>query len=505
MGRFYREARAAAAVEHPNIVRAYDVDNDGDIHFLVMEFVEGHDLQKIVDSGGVLPYETAVEYVRQAAAGLAHAHSVGLVHRDIKPANLLVDLKGTVKVLDMGLARFDDDDKQASLTQMHEENVLGTADYLAPEQARDSHSVDARADLYSLGCTLYFALTGHPPFNEGTLTQRLLAHQNKEPAPITNDRPDAPKDLLAIARKMMAKDVAQRYATATDVEQALTQWLIDRGAMRAGNQVFTQNRPQAARPAGPQPPTAARPAGSPPQAQRIIPKAKAADSSGAMPAVHDTLAGQNQPTTKGPAGRTPDKAGDSGLGKKVPVAKSTGSGASQGKAPDASGGFNFNIKTDDSSVLNTKYGKKPAKPGDSSAGSKSGSDKKISDTAVPTKSKVAGKDASGKAKALSDEQAAAKPAPRPKRKQGMSVKAVILMCTGILVIAVALAVGLVLVLQRDAQRTKEALEKRQQAPAAQQGGEAAPAAPAAGSPPAAAAPAAGTAGDVPIVTPLTPK
>lgn len=134
-------------------VRAYDVDNDGDNHFLVMEFVEGQDLQKIVDSGGVLPYETAAEYIRQSAAGLSHGHGVGLVHRDIKPANLLVDPKGTVKVLDMGLVRFNDDEKQASLTQMHEENVLGTADYSAPEQARDSHTVDARADIYSLGCT----------------------------------------------------------------------------------------------------------------------------------------------------------------------------------------------------------------------------------------------------------------------------------------------------------------------------------------------------------------
>jgi serine/threonine protein kinase len=515
LGRFYREARAAAAVEHANIVRAYDVDNDGDNHFLVMEFVEGQDLQKIVDSGGVLPYETAVDYARQAAAGLAHAHSVGLVHRDIKPANLLVDPKGTVKVLDMGLARFNEDEKTASLTQLHEENVLGTADYLAPEQARDSHSVDARADLYSLGCTLYFSLTGHPPFNEGTLTQRLLAHQNKEPPAVTVDRPDAPKDLLGILRKMMAKDRDQRFSTALEVEQALTQWLVDRGVMRPGGMMTPPAaRGPAARPAGAQPPTAARPGGSPPQAQRIVPKAKSADSSGAMPAVHDTLAGQNQPTTKGPAGRTPDKAGDSGLGKKVPVAKAPGSGTSQGKGADASGGFNFNIKTEDSSVLNTKYGKKPGKPGDSSTGSKSvgskpGSDKKISETSVPTKaggSKPSVKDTSGSAKALSGKPADAKPPLKPMRKKGMSVKVVIIMCTGILLLAIGLAVGLVLVLKRDAEKRKEASEKRATTPAAAQPGaetpavagptEAAPAAPAA---------AGGTAGDAPIVKPLAPK
>ncbi len=168
LARFYREARAAAALDHPNIVHAYDVDNQGDTHYLVMEYVQGLDLQQMVKQQGVLSYEAAADYIRQSAEGLAHAHKVGLIHRDVKPANLLVDAQGTVKVLDLGLARFADE-SQGSLTIAHDENVLGTADYLAPEQALNSHNVDSRADLYSLGCTLYFVLTGHPPFPEGTL------------------------------------------------------------------------------------------------------------------------------------------------------------------------------------------------------------------------------------------------------------------------------------------------------------------------------------------------
>src|SRR5574340_110943 len=153
LARFHREAQAAAALDHRNIVRAFDVDNDEGIHFLVMEYVAGRDLQTTVKEDGPLPYELAANYICQAADGLAHAHEAGLVHRDVKPANLLVDGKGVVKVLDLGLARFADESR-ASLTIVHDENVLGTADYLAPEQALNSHSVDAKADIYSLGCTL---------------------------------------------------------------------------------------------------------------------------------------------------------------------------------------------------------------------------------------------------------------------------------------------------------------------------------------------------------------
>jgi eukaryotic-like serine/threonine-protein kinase len=228
LARFHREARATAALNDPNIVKAFDVDQEGDDHFIVMEYIEGRDLQLTVQEKGPLPVEQAVEYIRQAANGLAHAHEVGLIHRDIKPANLLVDPKGVVKILDMGLAQFEDDD-QASLTVAHDEKVLGTVDYLAPEQAIDSHSVDGRADIYSLGCTLYFLLTGHPPFPEGTMPQRLLMHQTQEPVSIKRERGDVPDDLVAICAKMMAKSPGRRYQTAEDVSAVLSRWLESRG------------------------------------------------------------------------------------------------------------------------------------------------------------------------------------------------------------------------------------------------------------------------------------
>jgi len=228
LARFHREAQAAAALDHRNIVRAYAVANDGAIQYLVMEYVEGRDMQRIVKEDGPLDYPLAAEYIRQAAEGLAHAHAAGLIHRDIKPANLLVDQRGTVKLLDLGLARFTDEDK-ASLTVAYDENVLGTADYLAPEQALDSHGVDARADIYSLGCSLYYLLTAHPPFCEGTLPQRLMAHAKSPPPSIYDDRPDAPTDLVAICMKMMRKRPEERYQTAAEVAVALGNWLVLNG------------------------------------------------------------------------------------------------------------------------------------------------------------------------------------------------------------------------------------------------------------------------------------
>ncbi len=230
LARFYREAQAAARLEHPNVVRAYDIDHDGKTHYLVMEYVDGLDLQETVQQRGPLDYVSAADYTAQAAEGLYYAHQSRIIHRDIKPANLLLDKNGTVKILDMGLARFSDDE-QNSLTVAHDENVLGTADYLAPEQAINSHQVDHRADIYSLGCTLYYLLTGHPPFPEGTMAQRLMKHQMQEPEPIQRDRPDVPPELVAICKQMMSKDVNRRYQSAGDVTGALRDW-VDRARGR---------------------------------------------------------------------------------------------------------------------------------------------------------------------------------------------------------------------------------------------------------------------------------
>src|SRR6516165_10878350 len=165
--RFYREARAAAALNHTNIARAHDVDHEGSLHFLVMEYVDGSSLQEIVSKTGPLSVPRALHYLRQAALGLQHAHENGLVHRDIKPGNLLVDRQGTVKLLDMGLARFFTDKNDNLTKELNAKCILGTADYIAPEQAMDSHNADIRSDIYSLGFTGYFLLAGSSPFGEG--------------------------------------------------------------------------------------------------------------------------------------------------------------------------------------------------------------------------------------------------------------------------------------------------------------------------------------------------
>ncbi len=226
LDRFYREAQAAAALKHPNIVIAHDFGREGQTHFLVMEYVEGQDLQHLVQQQGPLAPEKAAYYIYQAALGLQHAHESGLVHRDVKPGNLLLDRNETVKVLDLGLARFTHDDAdQANLTLEHNESVLGTADYLAPEQCLNSHQVDHRADIYSLGCTLYFLLVGHPPFNQGTMAQRMLCHVNQQPPDLLQLRPELPEPLVAICRRMMAKDPAQRYQSMQEVAEELNRFL----------------------------------------------------------------------------------------------------------------------------------------------------------------------------------------------------------------------------------------------------------------------------------------
>ncbi len=227
--RFHREAQAVAALDHRNIVRAYDVDQEKDIHFLVMEYVPGQSLHELVVNNGPLDYVLAAEYMRQAAEGLHHAHRMGMVHRDIKPGNLLLDEKGTVKLLDLGLARFFDEKDEHSLTVKHDEKVLGTADYLSPEQALNSHTVDLRSDIYSMGCTLYFLLTGHPPFPDGTLAQRLLSHQSKLPKPLLEVRPDAPPGLIIVLERLMAKKPEDRYQTAKDAATGLLDWLSESG------------------------------------------------------------------------------------------------------------------------------------------------------------------------------------------------------------------------------------------------------------------------------------
>lgn len=220
LARFQLEAKAIASLNHPNIVLAYDIDNEGDVHYIVMEYVDGLDLQALVKRDGPLDPSTAADWLGQAARGLEHAHKKGVIHRDVKPANLLIDPDNIVRLLDMGLALVSAGDDE-SLTVANNENVLGTADYLAPEQALNSHQVDHRADIYGLGCTLYFLLTGQPPFNEGTLAQRIAKHQKEMPKSIREIQPNVPGELEGICVKMMQKEPQYRYQTAADVAVVL--------------------------------------------------------------------------------------------------------------------------------------------------------------------------------------------------------------------------------------------------------------------------------------------
>ncbi|MFM1995806.1 MAG: hypothetical protein RLZZ111_193 [Planctomycetota bacterium] len=224
LARFEREARASARLNHPHIARAFDLDTADSIHFIVMEYIDGTDLHARVKQEGPLPIREAADFIRQAALGLHHAHEEGLVHRDIKPANLMVDRRGHVKILDLGLALAEDDD-EASLTRAHDEKVLGTADYLAPEQARDSHAADRRSDIYALGCTLHYLLVGRAPFAKGSLAERIRAHMN-EPAPnLLEARPDTPPALVELYFRMMEKHPDARQQTAQEVADALSAWL----------------------------------------------------------------------------------------------------------------------------------------------------------------------------------------------------------------------------------------------------------------------------------------
>jgi serine/threonine-protein kinase len=225
VGRLQREMRVIAQLSHPNVVKAFDVDLVNERHYFAMEYVEGTDLGKMLKLSGPLPVRQACDFIRQAALGLQHAHELGLVHRDIKPGNLLVTGGGaSVKILDMGMARLQLSIKpeEEPTDQLTVEGVLiGTADYLSPEQAKNPRTVDIRADIYSLGCTFFHVLTGEPPFPGKTVLEKIYKHQTAEPDWNALLEVTQQPALVEIIKKMMAKKAVARYTTPGEVAAAL--------------------------------------------------------------------------------------------------------------------------------------------------------------------------------------------------------------------------------------------------------------------------------------------
>jgi serine/threonine protein kinase len=246
--RFHQEVKAAAKLSHPNIVIAHDAGHKGDLHYLVMEYVDGRDLGQIVNDEGPLPVDLAMDVVLQAARGLEYAHSQGVIHRDIKPANLLLakansgreptgsatnqpadagrspeQMQNTIKILDMGLARVEQDEEERKegegLTTSGQ--VMGTGDYIAPEQARDTRKADARSDVYSLGCTLFRLLTGKTPYGGGTFIEKVFEHADQPIPPLADARPDVPQELEDLYQRMLAKKPDERPQSMTEVIAAL--------------------------------------------------------------------------------------------------------------------------------------------------------------------------------------------------------------------------------------------------------------------------------------------
>jgi serine/threonine protein kinase len=230
--RFRREIEATARLAHPNVITIHDTGEIDGRHFLVMEYIEGTDLARLVKAQGPLPADVACEYVRQAALGLQHAHDEGLIHRDIKPHNLMRTKHGNVKLMDLGLVRAAE--VTASVTGLTMAGtVVGTPNYMAPEQTLDAHAVDQRADIYALGCTLYHLLAGEPPFAGMVMSGVLVAHHVMEPRPLAEYRKDLPREVIEVVQRMMAKQPEKRYQTPLEVAAALEPFSRVVGSVRS--------------------------------------------------------------------------------------------------------------------------------------------------------------------------------------------------------------------------------------------------------------------------------
>jgi serine/threonine protein kinase len=222
--RLAREVKITAKLNHPNLVSATDAGASHGIHYLVQDYFDGHELSDELKKRGPLPIDTALHYTMQAARGLEYAHQRTIYHRNVKPANMIVDAAGNLRITNMIMARVEDNSEAyISLVEglTSPGYMMGTGDYLAPEQAVDAANADGRADIYALGCTLHELLIGTPPFPEKGIVQKLLAHKSKPPPSLRAQRPEVPAWLDQVFQKMMAKDPTERYQSMTEVIAAL--------------------------------------------------------------------------------------------------------------------------------------------------------------------------------------------------------------------------------------------------------------------------------------------
>ncbi|MEZ6063967.1 MAG: FHA domain-containing serine/threonine-protein kinase [Planctomycetaceae bacterium] len=321
------EAHAGMIIKHPNVVETYRIGSTGAVNFMTMELVRGISMHELVALNGPIKWQMACDMFMQAATGLQAAHDKQIYHRDIKPANLLIDSDGTTKLLDFGLALLKaEPSDEFSLSMIFGHDCLGTPDYIAPEQSVDSNAIDGRADIYSLGCTFYVALTGRVPFPEKSNTAKIAAQRNKTARPIRDIRPEVPEEVAAIVERMMAKRPEDRFATATDVANALRPL----ASRRPVNFEFRELVTLRARQARQKEATTPRSSGSGPRSSITSASAWMGNPSHHLAAEIDTFTADDTPAIRQPAPARRERGSDSAPRRPSRMAPHSGSNVPRG-------------------------------------------------------------------------------------------------------------------------------------------------------------------------------